>query len=1095
MEAMQRAVEQACIDFQRPATQQQAEATLIEFRNSPSPIAACQHILEHSSNPDARFQAVVTLREAAIREWVLCSPAAHRSLRTYVLHHILRHAGEGASLVQKQLIGTGNPAARQAGIQIYEEIVTEFSPSTASAMGLPWDYHERCCASLEADYLRSFYVHAVNIAREAAPAAVKEQDGGICLACISLMMAILCWDFRKPGGPLQSFGTRRSDSSQVRPGAAWAELLLPAEATQWLWDLLAALQGNELSPLALRARSLTALLCSVCGDVFPPSNASDRSALGLPGLSAQDAYLQRLLGAVMRWISPPEEVVHRVACGDGAAESQLLDACRAFAVAAPVHRAAGFERAMPGDSSGSPSGGVLMTLARLTQACIGAGGVRQALDVTWALNATDILVDAWADLLAQECTLRQKTPPSATSQAAATAVFTSFVEAALQDQASGALEDEEEDEEDSGNAEAREEWLTRAAALGRAAVLPSLQLLVRLFAERQHQLHQCMAAGALTRDPSVPLEELSWLLRMGAHLLADPGEGETPMVPLPIMALVSHHYQQPNPVEQLSQCLLAVAGMCLDESARPLCSPRLMEAAIWAVARWADTYLFPEEEFNSPLAAAFGAEGGGLHVLDALVKMAGALLSHWPGEVDLHAVVCKRLLRVLVHRRPICSRLVHLDSWQHLAGAFAAQAQEVRELKDKVQRSLVQSLCLAAAGIPNAQTCEQYITHIMHSVAAEVTALAGHPDLPSIADRPDVLQRVYALLETLRGAAQGTTARAQPTLFVMTASLMQPLLLLQTAYRRQPEVTCLILKVAGDVVEAHVSYLQAQDAQVLCQWVLQLLQLYSKYNLGLISVQTGKRLQEEAATGAYRDLRALLKLLTHLTQRDLVDFGTGSDNGGQAAVDVAQVVFLGLDVLIPLISLDLLKFPKLCRAYFTLLAYMLEVYPERVAALPAASFSTLMRTLEFGVAAPEADVVQSSLEALAALARFHCDAVAGGHPGVQAQNAGEPPVLARFLEVVMRRLLLEEYGRDVVEHAADALLPLILAYPSAYQHIGESLLAGQQDANMRTTLTRALTELMSTNGVIQSTDRTNRKRFRMNLGKFVTDARSVVRLR
>ncbi len=81
-----------------------------------------------------------------------------------------------------------------------------------------------------------------------------------------------------------------------------------------------------------------------------------------------------------------------------------------------------------------------------------------------------------------------------------------------------------------------------------------------------------------------------------------------------------------------------------------------------------------------------------------------------------------------------------------------------------------------------------------------------------------------------------------------------------------------------------------------------------------------------------RDLRALLKLLTHLTQRDLIDFGSteeetgaGAANGAGQAVDVAQLVFLGLDILIPLISLELLGYPKLCLLYFQLLAYMMEV--------------------------------------------------------------------------------------------------------------------------------------------------------------------------
>ncbi len=76
----------------------------------------------------------------------------------------------------------------------------------------------------------------------------------------------------------------------------------------------------------------------------------------------------------------------------------------------------------------------------------------------------------------------------------------------------------------------------------------------------------------------------------------------------------------------------------------------------------------------------------------------------------------------------------------------------------------------------------------------------------------------------------------------------------------------------------------------------------------------------------------MLKLLTHLTQRDLIDFGStaeesgaGAANGAGQAVDVAQLVFLGLDILIPLISLELLGYPKLCLLYFQLLAYMMEV--------------------------------------------------------------------------------------------------------------------------------------------------------------------------
>jgi hypothetical protein len=72
----------------------------------------------------------------------------------------------------------------------------EFSPATASPLGLPWERHERCRGSLQDGYLRQIFAHAAGTAREAAPAALAGHDGGVCQACLGLLSAILAWDFR-----------------------------------------------------------------------------------------------------------------------------------------------------------------------------------------------------------------------------------------------------------------------------------------------------------------------------------------------------------------------------------------------------------------------------------------------------------------------------------------------------------------------------------------------------------------------------------------------------------------------------------------------------------------------------------------------------------------------------------------------------------------------------------------------------------------------------------------------------------------------------------------------------------------------------------
>ena len=46
--------------------------------------------------------------------------------------------------------------------------------------------------------------------------------------------------------------------------------------------------------------------------------------------------------------------------------------------------------------------------------------------------------------------------------------------------------------------------------------------------------------------------------------------------------------------------------------------------------------------------------------------------------------------------------------------------------------------------------------------------------------------------------------------------------------------------------------LQAPQAEAVCQWVLQLLQQYSRHHLGERSVQLSQRLQQEAVADSYR---------------------------------------------------------------------------------------------------------------------------------------------------------------------------------------------------------------------------------------------------
>jgi hypothetical protein len=77
-------------------------------------------------------------------------------------------------------------------------VVAEFSPATASAMGLAWAYHEHCRAGMEAEFLPALFAHGRDVAAGAAPAAAAggAEAAGVCGAAVSLLCAVLSWDFR-----------------------------------------------------------------------------------------------------------------------------------------------------------------------------------------------------------------------------------------------------------------------------------------------------------------------------------------------------------------------------------------------------------------------------------------------------------------------------------------------------------------------------------------------------------------------------------------------------------------------------------------------------------------------------------------------------------------------------------------------------------------------------------------------------------------------------------------------------------------------------------------------------------------------------------
>jgi hypothetical protein len=79
-------------------------------------------------------------------------------------------------------------------------------------------------------------------------------------------------------------------------------------------------------------------------------------------------------------------------------------------------------------------------------------------------------------------------------------------------------------------------------------------------------------------------------------------------------------------------------------------------------------------------------------------------------------------------------------------------------------------------------------------------------------------------------------------------------------------------------------------------------------------------------------------------------FGVADNSSdGEQTVTAADVCLYGLNTIMPLMTVDLLKFPSLCLQYFKMITFVCEIYPDKVCQLPLDLLKNLLSSIELGL--------------------------------------------------------------------------------------------------------------------------------------------------
>nr|XP_043632793.1 exportin-4 isoform X2 [Erigeron canadensis] len=828
LQATMQAIEMACSSIQINVNPAAAEATILSLCQSPRPYQACQFIIENSQMPNARFQAATAIRAAAIREWSFLSADEKKSLIGFCLSYVMKHATspEGYVLskissvaaqlmkrgwleftaaerdgffteIKLAIIGIHGLDVQFTGINFLESLVSEFSPSTSTALSLPREFHEQCRKSLEHEYLKNFYCWAVEAAQSVTNQITNSDtavlEAKVCATALRFMLQVLNWDFSNIGRAVKnsldvfSYVAKEDSNSAyslVQPGALWRDVLITSGHIGWLLRLYGALRDKFSCkgywidcPLAVSARKLIIQFCSLTGTVFP----SDAGV-------SQGKHLLQMISGIVQWVHPPDVIANAI--NNGRSESELLDGCRGLLSISAVTNPVSFDDLL----KHIRPFGTLSLLSALMCEVIKDLMTKDLEEEPWSWVARDILLDTWTTLLTETNSSGVNSLLPLEGINASANLFALIVESELK----AASASEEREDYFQASVSAMDERLSSYALIARAAINVTIPFLTGLFSERFARLHQ----GNGISDPTTTLEELYSLLLIIGHVIADEGEGETPLIPMAIETRFPEYVEtDKHPVVVLSGSVIKFAEQSLDPRMRAaFFSPRLMEAIIWFLSRWSGTYLMTTGEMQSnrnfvnegmllqmqhsrKALLSFSAEyTHGKTLLDIIVRIALTTLISYPGEKDLQALTCYQLLGGVVRRKNICAHLVTLDSWRELAHCFANN-RELFSLNASHQRSLAQTLVLSAAGIKDPVERNQYIRDLTSHMTGHLNDISGKNDIKSICQQPDVLLVVTCLLERLRGASCASEPRTQKAIYEMGFSVMQPILKFLEVYK------------------------------------------------------------------------------------------------------------------------------------------------------------------------------------------------------------------------------------------------------------------------------------------------------------------------
>ncbi|KAI8147321.1 armadillo-type protein [Fennellomyces sp. T-0311] len=1135
--------EEACSDFQVPATRAAAEHVLSSFRQIPKVLPICQYILDHAQSPMAQFQVALAIGEVSMRDYTLYAQNDLIQLKNYMVEfcmkspNLMKYVREqllcDIALLTKRSLFDISDTDREAiymslehllsmedngsviGVALASALVDQFSTTRSSTVGLSWEFHHKAKLFFETHILHGVFQKAVT--RLHTLVTQLQQQGATNAAppllaeLIILLEKILQWQFESTqnGQVLPGTFAKRNDDDDFDkddgPGVgkktytvfpkSWQPLVANTDVIWLFFTTYSLIQTDDT--LSHRCRQCLIQMAGFGEDFFDNdiNRAKQYATTFIHGTSQMIAELRQQGDDPQTYSENGPHLLGCIQISRRICENLSL---------ATLWSIPEFYQFM--DDFGE-----------VTVVCL-QGTATQDIDEGWISEASDECLETWVRLaeVAQPSDGRGPDPKAGLAANEAedlvryvkngcSGIVATYIESKLLQSQQSVLDDEEDEDVSSGF----KDWdtfgdqLTYIGTLGRLEPGKTLLNVHQLMDGRFQLLKQYFTVAEMVNEDNQLYhlqEHLHWLILIGAHILADPGTGEQPMIPESLMHLSASQSFENDQVTNLSKLVLEIFRFLSSFGANTIeasnCSPQVAETLVWFMERWSKTYVLLDEneyDYMSPnIARDFGrpgpSDGHGLQIIDFFIEQIKANFVLWSADPDVLLQIIRWLHSCGISRN-LKTGFLQSNKFPDLV-QFVTTNLEV--LPENVHNSLIQTIATISSGANDAQVRDQYLGLIFGMVEKRLGSVLHHPEFMQNFQRVDMMNGVMNALEMFDGLALASQYTNTPTIFGFCARFFESMLQLMNMYKDVSEVQLLLLQFFADLAgRLDFGLLEPNQKQLLFQIIVEILKSYGASNTGRKRIHT----QEEEADRPYPDIATALTLLTNIMASEFEDFNRTETvrPSPPGSADVADVILFGVNVIIPMIDLEMLKIPGLCQQYIKLISNLIEFFPDKLAALPVELFNNLMASLEFGVGHDISEVSILALQAVAPLALWAHNQIISNNGNVEFLK----PALQKFLEQLIKTLLFENLDTSVVDAASEALLSLICAEREEYYAVVNQIIS-QQANEIQPRLLHAFEKLDATTprelrGVLPPSR--NVQGFKEALFVFLIDVRAVLRVK